>query len=326
MNIIKWGIIGCGDVAEVKSGPAFQQVENSNLVSVMRRNTEKAKSFAVRHHVPHWTTNANDILNNKDINAVYIATPPSTHLEYALQAIHAGKHVYLEKPMTLNVEQAKQICAAVEKSTSKLTVAHYRRKLPAFLRVKALLDNRKIGEVTHVDIEIFQPKKTNLVADTEENWRINPQISGGGYFYDLAPHQIDLMIHYFGPIKTVRGLSSTSHINSLVEDVVNGIMAFENGIQFRGLWNFTSAELNQKDQCIIYSTEGNIEFSFFGSEVILTTTKGIETFSFHNPKHVQEPMIKATVDYFLDKVENPCPAEDGLLVMELLAKLSGRTT
>ncbi|MEH6746221.1 MAG: Gfo/Idh/MocA family oxidoreductase [Maribacter arcticus] len=326
MNIIKWGIIGCGDVAEVKSGPAFQQVENSNLVSVMRRNTEKAKSFAVRHHVPHWTTNANDILNNKDINAVYIATPPSTHLEYALQAIHAGKHVYLEKPMTLNVEQAKQICAAVENSTSKLTVAHYRRKLPAFLRVKALLDNRKIGEVTHVDIEILQPKKTNLVTDTEENWRINPQISGGGYFYDLAPHQIDLMIHYFGPIKTVRGLSSTSHINSLVEDVVNGIMAFENGIQFRGLWNFTSAELNQKDQCIIYGTEGNIEFSFFGSEVILTTTKGIETFSFHNPKHVQEPMIKATVDYFLDKGENPCPAEDGLLVMELLAKLSGRTT
>lgn len=326
MNIIKWGIIGCGDVAEVKSGPAFQQVENSNLVSVMRRNTEKANSFAVRHHVPHWTTNANDILNNKDINAVYIATPPSTHLEYALQAIHAGKHVYLEKPMTLNVEQAKQICAAVEKSTSKLTVAHYRRKLPAFLRVKALLDNRKIGEVTHVDIEILQPKKTNLVADTEENWRINPQISGGGYFYDLAPHQIDLMIHYFGPIKTVRGLSSTSHINSLVEDVVNGIMAFENGIQFRGLWNFTSAELNQKDQCIIYGTEGNIEFSFFGSEVILTTTKGIETFLFHNPKHVQEPMIKATVDYFLDKGENPCPAEDGLLVMELLAKLSGRTT
>jgi predicted dehydrogenase len=326
MNIIKWGIIGCGDVAEVKSGPAFQQVENSNLVSVMRRNTEKAKSFAVRHHVPHWTTNANDILNNKDINAVYIATPPSTHLEYALQAIHAGKHVYLEKPMTLNVEQAKQICVAVEKSTSKLTVAHYRRKLPAFLRVKALLDKRKIGEVTHVDIQILQPKKTNLVADTEENWRINPQISGGGYFYDLAPHQIDLMIHYFGPIKTVRGLSSTSHINSLVEDVVNGIMAFENGIQFRGLWNFTSAELNQKDQCIIYGTEGNIEFSFFGSEVILTTTKGIETFSFHNPKHVQEPIIKATVDYFLDKGENPCPAEDGLLVMELLVKLSGRTT
>jgi predicted dehydrogenase len=326
MNIIKWGIIGCGDVAEVKSGPAFQQVENSNLVSVMRRNTEKSKSFAVRHHVPHWTTNANDILNNKDINAVYIATPPSTHLEYALQAIHAGKHVYLEKPMTLNVEQAKQICAAVEKSTSKLTVAHYRRKLPAFLRVKALLDKRKIGEVTHVDIQILQPKKTNLVADTEENWRINPQISGGGYFYDLAPHQIDLMIHYFGPIKTVRGLSSTSHINSLVEDVVNGIMAFENGIQFRGLWNFTSAELNQKDQCIIYGTEGNIEFSFFGSEVILTTTKGIETFSFHNPKHVQEPIIKATVDYFLDKGENPCPAEDGLLVMELLVKLSGRTT
>lgn len=326
MAVINWGIIGCGEVAEVKSGPAFQRVENSNLVSVMRRDAEKAKSFAVRHHVPHWSTNARDILNSNDINAVYVATPPSTHLKYALQAIQAGKHVYLEKPMALNVTQAKQICDAIEKSTSKLTIAHYRRKLPSFLKVKELLRDQKIGEVTHVDIQILQPKKTNIVADTEESWRINPQISGGGYFYDLAPHQIDLMIHYFGPIKTVRGLSYTSQKNSLVEDVVNGIMAFENGIQFRGLWSFNTSTLNKKDQCIIYGTEGNIEFSFYGSEVILTTTEGIETFSFHNPKHVQEPMIKSTVNYFLNKGENPCPAEDGLLVMELLEKLSGRNT
>ncbi|WP_339840910.1 Gfo/Idh/MocA family oxidoreductase [uncultured Maribacter sp.] len=326
MDIINWGIIGCGDVAEVKSGPAFQQVENSNLISVMRRNTEKAKSFAERHNVPQWTNNADDILNNNEINAIYVATPPSTHLEYALKAIKSGKHVYLEKPMALDVTQAKQICDAIKKSNSKLTVAHYRRELPAFLKVKELLGDLKIGEVTHVDIQILQPKKTSIVADTEESWRVNPALSGGGYFYDLAPHQIDLMIHYFGPIQRTAGFSHSSHSDSKVEDVVNGIISFKNGIQFRGLWSFTTSDLNEKDQCIIYGTEGNIEFSFFGNEVTLTNLNGSETFSFNNPKHVQEPMIKATVAYFLGKEENPCPAKDGLLVMDTLEKLSGRTS
>lgn len=96
MNKINWGIIGCGDVAEIKSGPAFQRIEHSELHMVMRRNAAKAKDFAQRHKVPHWTNNADEILLSEDINAIYIATPPSTHLNYALQALNQGKHVYLE--------------------------------------------------------------------------------------------------------------------------------------------------------------------------------------------------------------------------------------
>lgn len=325
MQEINWGIIGCGDVAEIKSGPAFKRIENSNLVAVMRRDEAKAKDFAQRHHVPNFSGDAADILNNENINAVYIATPPSTHLDYALRALKAGKHVYLEKPMALDTVQAKQIRDAVANSAGKLTVAHYRRNLPAFLKVKELLDDKIAGNITHVDIQILQPKASELVATSEENWRLNPEVSGGGYFYDLAPHQIDLMIHYFGLVENVSGFSKNSKYTSKVEEVVNGIMSFKNSIQFRGIWNFNTSELNKKEQCIIYGTKGNIKFSFFGDCVLLTTKKGTETFPFENPKHVQEPMIKATVDYFLNKAENPCPAEDGLLVMELLEKLSGRT-
>ena len=214
MNNINWGIIGCGDVAEVKSGPAFQRVEHSNLVSVMRRNPDKAEDFAKRHKVPHWTTEAEAIFANKDINAVYIATPPSTHLEYALQALKANKHVYLEKPMALDAREANKICEALRNGTNKLTVAHYRRKLPAFLKVEELLKQHKIGTVTHADIQIVQPKKSLFVAEVEDNWRVNPAISGGGYFYDLAPHQIDLMVHYFGPIRQTCGFSHSFNQNS----------------------------------------------------------------------------------------------------------------
>ncbi|HDZ07425.1 hypothetical protein LCGC14_0119210 [marine sediment metagenome] len=324
MTEINWGIIGCGDVAEIKSGPAFQKVPHSNLIAVMRRNKEKAKDFAKRHHVPQWTSNADDILNNVDINAVYIATPPSSHLIYALQALEAGKHVYLEKPMALNATEAQQISNALEKSTGKLTMAHYRRKLPAFLKVKELLDANSIGDIIHVDLQILQSKKELFVADSQDNWRIQPEISGGGYFYDLAPHHVDLMLHFFGPIEKVLGLTKSTNTNANVEELVNGIISFKNGIQFRGIWNFNAAEENEKDECIIFGTNGRIEFSFFGSEVIVKNDKEEQTFSFTNPKHVQEPMIQAVVNYFLGKGENPCTAEDGLLVMHTIEILSGK--
>lgn len=323
MKEINWGIIGCGDVAEVKSGPAFQKVENSNLLMVMRRNEVKVKDFAQRHGVPFWTTNANDLIHDPNINAVYIATPPSSHLTYAIQSLKANKNVYLEKPMALNPNEATQIYEALANSTGKLTMAHYRRKLPAFLKVKELLNTNAIGKVLHVELQVLQSKNDLFVSDKTENWRIQPEISGGGYFYDLAPHHLDLMLHFFGEIDKTHGFTKQPN-NSHVEEIVNGILSFKNGVQFQGIWNFNVSEVDQKDQCIIYGTEGSIAFSFFAPKVHLKTKIDHKEFKFNNPKHVQEPMIKATVDYFLDKGENPCTAYIGLLVMEALEQLSKR--
>nr|WP_297915461.1 Gfo/Idh/MocA family oxidoreductase [uncultured Allomuricauda sp.] len=322
MKTIKWGIIGCGDVAEVKSGPAFQRVNNSELFGVMRRNGEKAKDFAKRHKVPRWTNDANELINTKEINAIYVATPPSTHKAYAIAALKAGKHVYLEKPMTLDTIEGLELSEAVKSSNQKLTVAHYRRKLPAFEKVSTLLDERVVGDVVAVDIQLFQPKQSNIVAKTAENWRLTPEISGGGYFYDLAPHQIDLMYHYFGEFEAVSGYATSE--NNKVEETVNGIIRFKNGIQFRGIWNFKASEIYKKEECVIYGTEGTIRFSFYGNNVKLCKATGENTFAFENPEHIQEPMIAATVNYFLGSAENPCSVNEGLQVMKALEKLSGR--
>jgi predicted dehydrogenase len=322
METVKWGIIGCGDVAEVKSGPAFQNVTGSELIGVMRRNAEKAKDFAERHGVPIHTNNAEDLLQHTDINAIYVATPPSTHLAYAKAALAAGKDVYLEKPMALTSQEAGEIVAAVKNSDTKLSVAHYRRKLPAFIKVKALLDESAIGSVLFADIQILQPRNSDIVANSEENWRLNPTVSGGGYFYDLAPHQIDLMYHYFGAFEKIDGYATAQ--KNKVEDTVNGIIQFESGVQFRGVWNFTAADNYKKEECIIYGTLGSIRFSFYGDTVILNDRKGETVFEFKNPKHIQQPMIAAVVSYFLGNTENPCPAEDGITVMQAMEKLSGR--
>ncbi|WP_439128972.1 Gfo/Idh/MocA family protein [Polaribacter sp.] len=316
MNTVKWGIIGCGDVAEVKSGPAFYKVANSELLAVMRRSTEKVKDFAKRHNVPLWYDNVEDLLANKEINAVYIATPPSSHLAIAKQALNAGKFVYLEKPMTLDLAEAIELRNFI-KPSHKIVVAHYRRELEAFKKVKDLIDSKIIGNISHAKIEILQPENNDIIADTEDNWRVNPEISGGGYFNDIAPHQLDLMRLYFGDFKESKGFT-TSTKNNKVDDVINGSIEFKNGIQFQGIWNFTVSSKAQKDECIIYGDMGTIKFSFYGEKITLETNGGYQEFSFKTPKHVQQPLITSTVNYFLDKENNPCTVKDGLATLQII--------
>jgi len=316
MDSINWGIIGCGNVAEVKSGPAFQKIKNSKLIAVMRRNTLKAEDFAKRHKVPFWYDSVDKLLKNNRINAIYIATPPSTHLEIIKKCLDAKKFVYLEKPITLNYAEAKELDKIVAKN-DKVVVAHYRRRLPAFEKVKELIEAKIIGKIQFVDLQILQSKNNNIIAKTETNWRLKPEVSGGGYFYDIAPHQIDLMYYYFGKIKVAKGFG-TSSTQQNVNDIVNGIIEFKNGIQFRGIWNFIASDKEVKDECKIYGEKGTITFSFYGKKIVVSTNEVEEIFHFKNPKHIQQPMIEQTVNYFLNLDKNPCNIKDAVIVMEVM--------
>lgn len=324
MKKIKWGIIGCGDVAEVKSGPAFQETCNSELVAVMRRNGEKAKEFATRHKVPVWYDSAESLLKDPEVNAVYIATPPSTHLELALKALETGKDIYLEKPMALNYAEAEEIVKALKSSSSKLTIAHYRRQLPVFQKIKNLLDSNIIGDVHFADVKILQSAKPSVVAETEENWRVEPSISGGGYFHDLAPHHLDLMYWYFGEVEEVKGLSANQAKRYAAADFVIAMISFKNDIHFNGVWSFNVSEKESMDSCKIYGSKGSLEFSFFGDQILLTNQDGENKFYFEIIPHVQQPMIEASVNYFMDKGPNPCTAEEGLSIMKIMDQIVGK--
>jgi predicted dehydrogenase len=318
MKDVVWGIIGCGNVTEVKSGPAFNLAENSTLLAVMRRDKGKAKDYAERHHIPEYYNDADSIINHPKINAVYIATPPSTHLQYALQVLAVNKNVYIEKPMTLNSKEALILSDSLEKSKSKLTVAHYRRKLAMFLEVKRLIDENLLGEITSVEVKMFQSRKAAFVADSESNWRIDPTISGGGYFNDLAPHQIDLLLYWFGDSINFSGQSSTEDSKPNVAIKVIGIINFENGINCKAYWNFIANETEQIDECYISGTKGSIAFPFFGNEIKLHSEGTIKVLKFEHPKHIQQPIIQSTVDYFLGKGKNPCSIEDGVQGMQII--------
>src|SRR4029079_7916541 len=141
-------------VTEIKSGPAFSKVKNSSLVAVMRRDAEKARDYAQRHHVPRWYSDASALINDPEVTAIYIATPPSSHEEYTLAAIQAGKQVYVEKPMTVTASSALKMAKAAEENNIKLVVAHYRRTQPLFIKIKQLVKEKAIGDIFLVKLDL----------------------------------------------------------------------------------------------------------------------------------------------------------------------------
>lgn len=318
MKEIKWGIIGCGDVTEVKSGPAFNKVPNASLVAVMRRNAARAQDYALRHGVPKWYDSAEALINDPEVNAVYIATPPLQHEEYTVLSLSRGKPVYVEKPMTFNAAAASRMKDAADRYNVKLSVAHYRREQPMFLKIKELLLNNTIGDVRFVSLQMLQPPASGLIANTETNWRLDPAISGGGLFHDLAPHQLDLMIYFFGKAVRSAGIAVNQAKTHRVDDLVTGHILFENGVVFNGMWCFSVAEADKQDLCEITGSLGKISFPVFGNKVILSKNGQEEEFIFDPLEHVQQPMIEKVTAYFLGKADNPCSAEQAILSMQLM--------
>ncbi|PRZ01042.1 Gfo/Idh/MocA family protein [Marinilabilia salmonicolor] len=294
---INWGIIGCGNVTEYKSGPAFNKVEGSNLVAVMRRDAELAKDYAHRHNVPKWYSNADDLINDKDVNAIYIATPPSSHAMYAIKAMKAGKPVYVEKPMAATYEQCREMNAVSKETGVPLFVAYYRRTLPGFRKVKTLVEDGTIGRPLLVNIMLVRPASPAESDKDSPIWRVQPDVAGGGIFYDLASHQLDFLDFLFGPVKNVSGLARNFGHLYKAEDTVVAQMEFENGVLGSGTWSFVSDHSSKRDVIEIIGTKGRIEFSTFGHEpVLLFKERDFLEFPYINPENIQYNLIQNVVD------------------------------
>jgi predicted dehydrogenase len=324
MKTINWGIIGCGDVTEKKSGPAFNKVSGSKLNAVMRRDAAKAADYAQRHEVSHWYSNAAELMNSTEVNAIYIATPPSSHLEYAIAALQKGYQVYVEKPVTLNAIQAQQMADAVKEHNGKLVVAHYRRRLPLFLKVKELLAQNAIGDVRTIQMRLWQSRKPALVTKGAPNWRTQPELSGGGYFHDLAPHQLDLMLYFFGEPVHYHGFGLNQGHATAADDHVTGSILFPNDVVFNGSWSFNVAETANIDSCEIIGSEGKISFAVFGNSITLTTNGGQQVFDFEQPENIQLPMITSVVAYLNGQEPNPCSIEEAITLMKIIDAFTGK--
>lgn len=304
-DTIRWGILGCGDVCEVKSGPALQKARGSALVAVMRRNASLAADYARRHGVPRWYSDARALVHDPEVDAIYVATPPGAHLDGVQLAAAAGKPVYVEKPMARSTAECDAMIAACAAAKQKLFVAYYRRALPRFLKTKELLDRGAIGPLTGLHYRFSSPGHagTGVVAHggpPQPSWRTDAPTSGGGLLLDLGSHAIDLLDYFGGPLQDVHGHAARLATPGDVEDTAAMTFRTAGGAPGTGAWNFAS--FVKEDLLELSGTEGRVTLSVFGHEPVrLETSHGVEHFEFAPPPHIAQPLIQTVVDDLLGR-------------------------
>lgn len=299
MKEIGWGFIGCGEVTEKKSGPAFNEVPGSHVVAVMSRNAEKAESYAKRHNIKKWYTDHLELINDPEINAIYIATPPSSHATFAIMAMKAGKPVYIEKPLAASYEDCARINRISELTGVPCFVAYYRRYLPYFQKVKQIIQSGAIGTPANVQIRFsVPPRDLDYKSNGSLPWRLQPDIAGGGYFYDLAPHQLDLIQDIFGVITRAHGYCSNMAKLYKAEDTISACFYFENGLPGSGSWCFVGHQSAKEDRIEVIGEKGMLSFSVYNySPIQLVTSEGRSSIVVPNPPYVQLPIIRSVIEH-----------------------------
>ena len=301
---IRWGILGCGDVCEVKSGPGFQDADGSALTMVMRRTPLMAEDFATRHGVPNWTGDVDDLIEDEDVDAVYIATPPGSHCEYALKVCAAGKPCYVEKPMARSGAECDRMLKAFAEAGVPLFVAYYRRGLPRFLKAKELIDSGALGAIK----EVRYAWEGVADPDRHPGWRVDAQQAGAGLFLDLGSHTLDILDFLLGPLQDAQGEARNASGLYEVEDQVDLQFNLSGGAAGHATWNFVGKQ--HTDLITIEGASGTLSLSTFGNEPVrLQTGNEEETFDLPNPKTVHGPLIQTIVDALRGKGHCPSTGE-----------------
>jgi len=311
---INWGFIGCGHVVETKSGMAFNNVKNSAIHAIMRRNINVARDSAIKLNANKWYDNIRDLLSDNKVDAIYIATPPGLHYEQALECCHANKPVYIEKPFTRNYDEAVKIVKCFEQKNIPLFVAHYRRALPRFIKIKNIIDNGEIGNVMGIDFQLFRKYSKK---DTVAKWLYDPVLSGGGKFYDIAPHAIDIIIFLFGDIVEVQGYATNNNTNYLVEDFV--VMSFKTKNNVLGTANFNLLANEKKDRMVVYGDNGKLEFSIHDNDQIIITKERQQTIlEIMSPPLIEQPMVETVVKELTGVGKCPCTGREALPTVKVM--------
>ncbi len=326
MKNIRWGFIGCGEVVNMKSGPAFSEIDGSEVVAVMSRTADKARSYAEQHGIKKWYTDAQELIDDPNVNAIYIATPPASHATYAIMAMYAGKPVYVEKPLAASYDDCARINRVSEQTGIPCFVAYYRRCLPYFNKVKNIIESGEIGKIINVQVRYSSPARPfDSLKGDERPWRIIPEIAGGGYFYDMAPHQLDLLQDLFGVIVEANGICANRGGLYEAEDSVSACFRFENGLPGSGSWCFVGHESAREDRIEIIGDKGAMSFSVFSySPIRLVTSIGKSNITVTNPTYVQKPLIKAVVEDLQGKGKCSCTSISATPVNWVMDRILGK--
>lgn len=323
---VRWGIVGCGDVTEVKSGPGLQRAEKSELVAVMRRDAAKAKDYAERHNVPNFYTTVEDLLQDANVDAIYVATPPGSHLEIARKVAAARKPCYMEKPMARNVAESTEMRAIFAEAGAPLFVAYYRRAYPRYVRLKEILDSGSLGELSSVRYVL----RKRPPAGGGAGWRHDVANSGGGLFVDVGSHLLDILDFLLGPLRQVSGVAgrSAEAPQGSPEDTVAASFLAGRGVVGSATWDFRADR--DEEMMEIVGSRGRVLVPdpMNGVQLIVERADGspTETLEVHPPMpSVQEPLIQTVTNALVAGDIGLCPstADSAVRVAEYLDAILG---
>jgi predicted dehydrogenase len=321
--MLSWGIVGCGDVTEVKSGPGFQKAQGSRLLAVTRRDRARAEDYAERHGVPCVHASADDLIHDPAVDAVYIATHPDSHAELACRAADARKPCLVEKPMATSHAECVRMLAAFERTGTPLWVAYYRRALPRFVRMREILQSGALGRITSVQIDLRERLTEGPAA---EGWRFNRALAGGGLFLDKGSHTVDLLDFLVGPVESACGVAMNTGGAYEVEDVTAAMFRLPGNVAGTGVWNFNAGAA--ADALVVTTDRGEIRTAVFLDADLEFTCDGRRTVEhFRNPPHVHQPLIQSIVDELAGRGACPSTGASGArasLVLEMCQSV-GRT-
>ena len=320
-------MIGTGNVTELKSAPSFNKVENSRLVAVGNRNYQKAEDYAARHGVPTVHKKPLDVIHNPEVDIVYIATPPGSHMEYALEAIRAGKPIYIEKPMARTLEECRRINEAAQKAGLPVFVAYYRRGLDYFKKVKSMIHNGELGRIFHINLQQYYPARPEDYDRENLPWRVIPEDAGGGYFHDLGCHALDILFHIFGDPLEVSG--TCTNVGGLyeAEDSLTASILLPENVLVSGSWNFVTPQPFRRDLVEVYGEKGKLSFGIFSFKpIILDTGDHKETIATIQPEHIQMPLIRTIVAELQGKGHCPSTGDTAAVTSGVMDIITGKAS
>ncbi len=293
---VRWAFIGCGNVAEKKSGPAFSKIIGSQVIGVFRRDYPKAVDYAQRHNIPKVYSTLEELLNDREVNAVYVSTPHYLHRPHALAVAEAGKACYLEKPMGLTYPEAVEIHEVFKQKSLPLYVAYYRRKLPPFVWLKEFLKRGHLGKIKEGELRFIRSARPIEKNPETLPWRLKPELSGGGYLFDIAPHHLDFLAYVFDKITLKNSIHENRGGFYEAEDYTLAHMLLNDEIAFTAEWNFAAPEGHSADFIRFVGDKGSIEMPFFGPYPVKVHLENREfSFRIEPTQHVQQPLLESIV-------------------------------
>jgi 1,5-anhydro-D-fructose reductase (1,5-anhydro-D-mannitol-forming) len=324
-KIIRWGMIGTGDVTERKSAPSFNKIDHSRLVAVGNRTRKKAEDYAARHGVPTVHRNPSDVIHNPEVDVVYIATPPGSHMDYALETIKEGKPVYIEKPMARSWEECNIINEAAALKGVPVFVAYYRRSLEYFKKVRTIVHEGTLGKVLHINMQQYFASRPEDYDAQNLPWRVIPDDAGGGYFHDMGCHALDILFYIFGDPLEVSG--KVSNMGGLYgpEDTLAASLALPGDLLVSAGWSFVTPEPFQKDLVEVIAEKGRLKFSIFSFKPItLFTGDHKETMATIQPEHIQLPHIRSIVSELNGNGKCPATGKTSAVTSRVMDIITGR--